>query len=249
MADTLFHWTEESLSALPVKSGFRQRGMDMTRLETFTDASFAFAVTLLVISVDDVPRSYPEFVDALKKIPSFLACFTQLMLFWWGHHIWSRRYGLEDNWSMFWSLTLIATVLIYIYPLRVTFGAFFAYATGGVLPVPFALDGSQVGPLFAVFGAGFSSLAALMVVLYLIAFKRRDSLILSQREIFKTRASIIAWGLVALTGLISTILALTLPEDLSGMSGFIYWSLVVTVPLFSFWVRRAKAPTGDMSPE
>ena len=52
---TIHRWTNEALASLPDKNGIRQRGMDMTRLETFTDAAFAFAVTLLVISVDDVP--------------------------------------------------------------------------------------------------------------------------------------------------------------------------------------------------
>ena len=32
----------------PVEHGFRMRGLQMTRVETFTDAAFAFAVTLLV---------------------------------------------------------------------------------------------------------------------------------------------------------------------------------------------------------
>lgn len=41
----------DRLSALPARRGFRQRGMEMTRLETFTDAAFAFAVTLLLIFV------------------------------------------------------------------------------------------------------------------------------------------------------------------------------------------------------
>ena len=34
-----------------IVDGFKQRGEDMTRLETFTDAAFAFAVTLLVVGV------------------------------------------------------------------------------------------------------------------------------------------------------------------------------------------------------
>lgn len=41
----------DKLDDLPVKNGFRLRGMDMTRTETFTDAAFAFALTLLVVSV------------------------------------------------------------------------------------------------------------------------------------------------------------------------------------------------------
>ena len=34
------------LDALPQRRGFRLRGMQMTRLETFTDAAFAFAVSM-----------------------------------------------------------------------------------------------------------------------------------------------------------------------------------------------------------
>ena len=44
------NWTDEALAALPVKQGVRLRGLEMTRLETFCDAAFAFAVTLLVIA-------------------------------------------------------------------------------------------------------------------------------------------------------------------------------------------------------
>ena len=108
----------------------------------------------------------------------------QLMLFWWGHHNWSRRYGLEDGASMLCSLALVATMLIYIYPLRVIISAFFANATGGSLPLPFELDVNQIGSLYAVFGAGFSTLAALLVVLYLIALKRRTQLVLGPLEVF-----------------------------------------------------------------
>jgi uncharacterized membrane protein len=33
------------------------RGENMTRIETFVDAAFAFAFTMLVISIDEIPRS------------------------------------------------------------------------------------------------------------------------------------------------------------------------------------------------
>ena len=38
------------LDALPRLRGFRLRGMEMTRLETFIDAAFAFAISMLVIA-------------------------------------------------------------------------------------------------------------------------------------------------------------------------------------------------------
>ncbi|MFW6078427.1 MAG: TMEM175 family protein [Gemmatimonadota bacterium] len=68
----------------------------MTRIETFTDAAFAFALTLLVISLDPA-SSYAELATALRAVPAFLLSATLLIVFWWGHHRWSRRYGLEDG--------------------------------------------------------------------------------------------------------------------------------------------------------
>jgi len=242
---TIHGWTNETLVSLPQKNGIRQRGMDMTRLETFTDAAFAFAVTLLVISVDDVPGSYADFIDALKLIPAFIACFATLMLFWWGHHVWSRCYGLEDGWSMVWSLGLVACVLIYIYPLRVIFGAFFADASGGVLPPPFALDASQIGTLFVIYGAGWTTLSGLLMVLFLVALQRRDSLALNHRERFETRIHAIGWGLVMATGMLSATLAATLPTELSPLSGHVYWTLMVSIPLLGLWVGKKRRTRGD----
>jgi len=238
MSSNLYKWTETSLAGVPVKNGFRLRGMEMTRLETFTDAAFAFAVTLLVISVDDVPRSYAEFIEALKQIPAFIACFLQLMLFWWGHHTWSRRFGLEDGLSMFCSLALVAAVLIYIYPLRVIFGAFLANASGGLLPEPFVLDVSQIGVMFIVFGAGFSTLAGLLVALHGIALRRRSTLLLSRLEVLQTQAETIGWSIAAATGLLSMLLAILLPVDLAPLAGFVYWTLAITLPVFGLWSKR-----------
>ena len=62
-------WTTEELSKLPIEKGFRLRGTNTTRLDTFVDAAFAFAVTLMVISVDEVPGSYEEFMQALAQVP------------------------------------------------------------------------------------------------------------------------------------------------------------------------------------
>ncbi len=58
-------------------SEFRLRGLDMTRIETFTDAAFASALT-----------------RALLHVPGFVLSAALLMVFWNGHHRWSRHYGL-----------------------------------------------------------------------------------------------------------------------------------------------------------
>ena len=61
-------YTEESLKSLPQNHGFRLRGTEMTRLETFSDAAFAFAITMLVISVGKIPSNYQELILALKCV-------------------------------------------------------------------------------------------------------------------------------------------------------------------------------------
>ena len=96
------------LSELPVNGGVRQRGEQVTRLETFVDAAFAFAVTLLVVSFDAMPSSFAELYDALRRLPAFLAGFAILALFWHGHHRFSRNFGLEDGTIVFLSLALVA---------------------------------------------------------------------------------------------------------------------------------------------
>ena len=110
------------LDALPRLRSFRLRGMEMTRLEAFMDAAFAFSVTMMVISVDRVPDNATELLVAFRHVPAFIASIAVLGLFWRGHWLWSRRYGLEDGISIFISWTMLVTILIYIYPLKVVFG-------------------------------------------------------------------------------------------------------------------------------
>ena len=73
-------WSESTLEELPEAHGFRLRGAEMTRLETFIDAAFAFAMTMVVISVNEVPRDYGELVTALEGVPAFAAGFALISL-------------------------------------------------------------------------------------------------------------------------------------------------------------------------
>lgn len=66
-------WTAEALATLPVKNGFRLRGESMTRLEVFSDTAFAFAMTMLVVSVGAIPHNYSELILAHKKCASLCA--------------------------------------------------------------------------------------------------------------------------------------------------------------------------------
>lgn len=77
------HLTPQDLVTLPIDRGFRLRGLEMTRIEVFVDAAFAFAVTLLVISFDSIPSIFEEMVLALKGTPAFVVSAAQLIWIWY----------------------------------------------------------------------------------------------------------------------------------------------------------------------
>src|SRR3982751_5658646 len=107
-----------NLDDLPRLRGFRLRGMEMTRLETFIDAAFAFAISMLVIVAQQIPDDIGSLLSAFKNVPTFICSIAVLSIFWRGHWLWSRRYGLEDSVSILISWVMIVTILIFIYPLQ-----------------------------------------------------------------------------------------------------------------------------------
>src|SRR5437868_2028162 len=121
------------LDELPRLRGFRLRGMEMTRLETFIDAAFAFAISMLVIVAQQIPDDIGSLLAGFKNVPTFVCSIAVLSIFWRGHWLWSRRYGLEDGVSIFISWSMIATILIFIYPLKAIFGAMWYFVSNGQL--------------------------------------------------------------------------------------------------------------------
>jgi uncharacterized membrane protein len=224
--------------------GFRSRGLQMTRIETFTDAAFAFALTLLVISLDPL-RSFSDLGRAMMDIPAFLLSATLLMMFWWGHHKWSRRYGLDDWTSFVLSCALVFTVLVYVYPLRFMFGLMFAWIgqlTGlqlgsGSLTVSGPQD---IIRLFAIYGVGFMAMSTTLLLLNVHAWRLRASLQLDAIEREITRTEIGVWLIMLSTGACSTAVALLLPPTMAGAPGWVYALLGVIMPLYGMHAGRRE---------
>src|SRR5438093_5293173 len=131
------------LDVLPRLRGFRLRGMEMTRLETFIDAAFAFAISMLVIAAQQIPDNIQALLAAFKNVPTFICSIAVLGIYWRGHWLWSRRYGLEDGVSILISWTLIVTILIFIYPLKAIFGAMWYLLSNGQVGQPFSLQTTE----------------------------------------------------------------------------------------------------------
>jgi len=233
----------QRLDELPVRGHFRMRGMAATRIETFTDAAFAFALTLLVLTAD-IPANYGELIATLRGVPAFLLSATLLMMFWYGHHTWSRRFGLDDGPTILLSSLLVATVLIYVYPLRFLFTAmmdWFTYLLGVPLnPDLPALEVHQVNRLFIVYGAGFVAMCATIVLLNLHAWRLREQLRLNSVERHETQAEIRAWLIVGSAGLLSILIALVTPNTRWGPAGWAYSLLAIVMPLYGRWANRRR---------
>src|SRR5438093_13626508 len=111
------------LDALPRLRGFRLRGMEMTRLETFIDAAFAFAISMLVIAAQQIPDNIQALLAAFKNVPTFVCSIAVLGIYWRGHWLLSRRYGLEARVSILISWAVIVTILTLIHSLKAIVGA------------------------------------------------------------------------------------------------------------------------------
>lgn len=223
-------------------AGFRLRGLAMTRIETFTDAAFAFALTLLVISLDP-PADFAALRAALQAVPAFLLSATMLMMFWWAHHQWSRRYGLDDGMTIVLSALLVFVVLVFVYPLRFMFGLMIAWLGGmaGVSVGGVTVGGPEdVSRMFVLYGIGFVAMSSSIVLLNVHAWRRRAGLALNAIERHETRATIGAWLIVTSAGLVSIGVAVATPPTLLGLPGWVYATLAIVMPLYGRAMDRRR---------
>ena len=225
-------FNEDQLASMPTKNGFRQRGMDMTRLETFTDAAFAFTVTLLVVGGgDSVPMNFGEMSTALGQIPAFIASFANIMWFWYAHHIWSRRYGLDDGKSVVISLFLVLIVLIYVYPLKAIYSGAIDFFSGGYFASYFGISSvDDLRSMFVIFGTAYAALSAIIALLYRHALKLREQLSLNDLEVFDSRSDMLTWIYNVAVASVSIALALLLPDGLTSVAGMWYVTLGIVMP-------------------
>lgn len=215
------------------KNGFAWRGREITRLEQFSDAVFAFALALLVVS-SELPRTVAELYQALRGFPAFGATFAVLVWLWYLHYQYFRRYGLVNPFTIFLNAVLLFLILFYVYPLRFLFGALL----GGLLGGPWAFGLGESGRLLALYSAGFIAVFLLFALLYRHALAQREALALTPREVLITRAALKANLWVAGIGVSSAAIALAGPAWLTPVAGMIYF--LIGPVMWWHWTRSAR---------
>lgn len=192
------------------------------RLDNFTDAAFAFAVSLLVIGGAGAPSDFNALVKALGDIPAFAIGFAIVVLFWFAHVRWRRLRGEGDWRSMCLTLLLVFLVLIYIQPLRAMAAAtaiFFTGQGGG-------FRGNITG-LFAVYGSGFVLMSLTLAALFAEA---RGNCGLDRAGRAQAKGEIVIWLILAATGIVSILVSLT---RFGAFAAFAYSTLPLTIMSFS----------------
>ena len=240
----------QDLDALPRLRGFRLRGIQMTRLETFIDAAFAFAITMLMIAGNQIPDDAGTLLAAFKNVPAFVTSVVVLGIFWRGHWLWSRRYGLEDGVSILISWSMLMTILVYIYPLKAIFSSMWYLLSNSQLGHSMgAKSETEVRAIFVIFALGFIAIALEVMLLYVRAWQLREPLRLNDGERVITRAEITGWCIPMGTGALSVLLAVILPIEYIAWCGWVYFAMFILVRIHRYGVkRRLKVPPSPKAP-
>ncbi len=211
-------------SPVPEKHRRPQEGHEVTRIEAFSDAVFAFAATLLVVSLE-VPHTYPELMANLRGFIAFGMSFTMLVLIWAAHNGFFRRYGLQDSRTVVLNSALLFVVLFYVYPLKFLFTVF----VGQFLHVGETTEGhgtilgqGELASLMMVYGLGFVAVFACLALLYAHAWARREELGLDAAEQIEARIWFRHYLIFVAVGLLSIGLAAAGVGLRYGLPGFAY---------------------------
>lgn len=231
----------KKLAAATSKSSvFKWRSREPSRLETFSDAVFAFAVTLIIVSLE-VPHTFEELFEVFKGFISFAACFAILFLIWNNQNIYFRRYGLNNAYVTFLNAALLFVVLMYVYPLKFLFMAVFSggeYNDHGHIVTMITTE--QTPTLMYVYHAGYAAIYLLFFLMYLHAKKNAVKIDLSAAELFETDTFTIVNFFNSFLGFAGILLILVLPKSMKGWSGMIYM-LIPFLYSILFAIRGKKA--------
>ena len=224
----------------PADPLFRWRGGDVSRLEAFSDGIFAVTMTLLIVSVS-VPTSFYELWITVRDLPVFLASFSVLMMAWYYHFQFFRRYGLEDFLTTALNAAFLFLVLFFAYPLKflATFlwNLIIGIDTAPMFQIPegVAWDyplGFQREWMLYFYGFGLLGVFGLLALMTWRALRKHEELELDALEIHLTKASL---GHHLITVVVAVLSIMVLLTDVQpGFAGVVYFLLGPVHALFGW---------------
>jgi hypothetical protein len=222
----------------PADPDFRWRGGDVSRIEALSDGVFALTITLLVVSAS-APKSFYDLMLMARDLPAFVVSMSVILMAWYYHYLYFRRYGLEDFTTMILNSLFLFLIMFLAFPLKflATFLWFLIIGenTQMLFVVPeFAQNITIFGTEFLktpalqrmgmmyFYGFGIFGVFGTLAILQLRALRMASVLELDELEITLTRYSIYHHCVDVIIATLSlTVLAVTSNPGLSGVIYFL----------------------------
>jgi uncharacterized membrane protein len=218
----------------PASGGRGPNDLGHGRLEGFSDAVFALAATLLVVTLE-VPTDYHELLEALGRFPAFALAFAALVSLWAGHREFFARHPLGDGWTVLINSVLLFVVLLYVYPLKllaeVLANRFLWASADGVE----AMNAAEIRGLYLIFGTAVVATSVAMAGLYLRAWQTRTERHLGPDAGYEAATDGLAYLGVALIAVVGLGVA---AADLGLSWGLPIWLLLIGSPLVEVLRQR-----------
>ena len=194
-------------------------GREVSRIEGFSDAVFGFALTLLVVSLE-VPDNFDGLKQILRGFIPFAATFALVCWIWFEHYAFFRKFEAEDALTIFLNCVLLFLVLFFVYPLKFVFSR----VIPALLGQPNGLRMTEVDArmMMWIYSAGFVAMMFVFVLLYWNQYRSRTTLGLTEEQAFIARVGARTHVLSVLVGLVSILLALTVPIQWIWTAGVVY---------------------------
>lgn len=223
---------------------FRYRGAEPGRLENFSDAVFALAITLLLISTSP-PTNFSQIKRFIYDLVPFVMCICVIILIWHEHFTFFFRYGLRNGKILVFNTILLVIILFYVYPLK--FLTKLILIPISVLiqneslfqEISATIESKDIGLLMIIYGLGATSIFFMLALMYRYAYKLAEELELNEIERLETRMSMesnILMGSIPIASVLVS--AIFINHWAAGMlSGFTY---VLYTPVMTIHGRRVK---------
>ena len=210
---------------------------DVQRIEAFTDAVFAFAVTLLAVSLE-VPKSFDQLLETMKGFAGFAFTSSFLFLNWYRHYIFFRKYGIDDRNIIILNGVFLFAVLFFIYPFK-----FLSYIIVTMIfdfndqSLHALIDFKKMPELISLYYFGIAMLNGSLGLMYHRALKYRLHLELDRNEEMEALKNYMT-GVASMPAFLVAIgLAFILPYSMIGFS-------ILPVLFITILTRRLKKSPG-----
>lgn len=225
-----------------------ERRHEITRLEAFSDAVFAFALTLLVVSLE-VPKNSAELSNLVRGFLPFALMFAMICWIWYEHQKFFRKFDLQSPAANALNCLLLFVVLFYVYPLKYLTIRLIGPFVGMLNPethLPFDGNIENGDMVLALYSTGVVLIFGTFVALYRLAWKHREALELSPEDRMRLKSDLTAHAISAAFGVVSIaivgIARATKKYELAIAAGFVY---ALMGPAHgwhgAYWGKRLKA--------